>query len=969
MRNSAFYQPAAALAAVLILPWMAFVTGGYNNPFMAKGQITIVSCKGTGLIKNLCAGSAPSNPQAISDFETAGINNWLDAHSLPHDNTVLTYGRADLRNELKAFLLASLVGIIQTPAAQRTANDQAVYDWLQANLQQLEIQYYTAAINEWNKFQNNPCGYTLDPDIAKQYNLTYNSAPFCYPQLYSGLSTPAVPEPNYFLAVGLKSAYGAALSAGSQTGTAGAWVIGNDIKYTAALPLGAGLGAGVVTSVSVAAAASQIFPSSVGLAARVAAGLDVLQASLSAASDAAPFVTGMSAAGAGAIVVAAVAIAIEAGIQAITNQQEIDQMNALSGTLQSIKSTPPDLSSYLNDQPSQFRLEAAFAIQTLPDTPSITTLPQPTAGSNIEFQITPQNGSAGPLTPQATYQDWNKNNISITPWSPSAANSTADGYFIFSKVNSDGSTTPFSLTPTINYLDWNGNQMTASRDEEEFLVVRNDSTLPTCPADALTKVSIQDPSQCSAFVTDTLQFVDSSGQNVSVRFAGTPIFTSASRFTNPINSQGTATITVSSVVPVTSFQVTSPAPLPSGISVSQLDANDLQVQYNSATAQSNTLTFAATNSYGTTTQNVLFTSYGNLQFTSIPNIVTANGVQVRYLVVTNEGSVATITGSNFDSYGLTLTDNNDGTATIAGKTQNFPLLGCAANPGGLNGVCPVVTATDGHTTITTQVSIQAPLPFFQVGSQTVVVTDAGPSYLAPGQPASASLFPNPVFDPDQNITQFSYTGLLPPGLSLSLVNGEILVTGTPAIGSDGDYFVNILANKGVGTWDFRTTIHVGIPLAPHFTSAPEVVLWLHQPSSFSVTATGNPVAQIQQTGGTVPPGITVPSGGGAGNVPLTGTPTAAGTYSIQWQASGIDPTTNQTATVSQTLTIYVQQAGDVNGDGVVDCKDYDVVRQSLGLRTGQTGFNSQADLNGDGLITIEDLSKEALQVSGNPVCH
>jgi hypothetical protein len=236
----------------------------------------------------------------------------------------------------------------------------------------------------------------------------------------------------------------------------------------------------------------------------------------------------MSAAGAGAIVVAA-AIAI----QAITNQQEIDQMNALNGTLQSIESTPPDLSSYLNDDPDRFRLEAALAIQTLPDTPSTTVLPQPTSGSGLEFQIVPQNGNAQPVTKQATYLDWNKNKISISSWSP--ANSTAGGYFILSKISSDGSTTPFSLTPTINYLDWSGNpndRVAGQRGLSGCTKWQHSAHVPCRPSH---KISTQDPSQCSAFVTDTLQLVDSTGQNVSVRFGGTSIFASASRFSTPVD--------------------------------------------------------------------------------------------------------------------------------------------------------------------------------------------------------------------------------------------------------------------------------------------------------------------------------------------------------------------------------------------------------------------------------------------------
>jgi len=49
-------------------------------------------------------------------------------------------------------------------------------------------------------------------------------------------------------------------------------------------------------------------------------------------------------------------------------------------------------------------------------------------------------------------------------------------------------------------------------------------------------------------------------------------------------------------------------------------------------------------------------------------------------------------------------------------------------------------------------------------------------------------------------------------------------------------------------------------------------------------------------------------------------------------------------------------AGDVNGDGVVNCADLAIVTASTGKRTGQAGFDPRADLNGDGIVNLLDLT-------------
>jgi len=46
--------------------------------------------------------------------------------------------------------------------------------------------------------------------------------------------------------------------------------------------------------------------------------------------------------------------------------------------------------------------------------------------------------------------------------------------------------------------------------------------------------------------------------------------------------------------------------------------------------------------------------------------------------------------------------------------------------------------------------------------------------------------------------------------------------------------------------------------------------------------------------------------------------------------------------------------GDLNADGVPDCKDLAIVKGSFGKRAGQPGFDPRADVNGDGMVDIKD---------------
>ncbi len=54
-------------------------------------------------------------------------------------------------------------------------------------------------------------------------------------------------------------------------------------------------------------------------------------------------------------------------------------------------------------------------------------------------------------------------------------------------------------------------------------------------------------------------------------------------------------------------------------------------------------------------------------------------------------------------------------------------------------------------------------------------------------------------------------------------------------------------------------------------------------------------------------------------------------------------------TTVQTTT-YSNRIGDVNGDGFINSLDLAIVKASFGKRTGQSGYNPAADVNGDGIV-------------------
>jgi hypothetical protein len=65
---------------------------------------------------------------------------------------------------------------------------------------------------------------------------------------------------------------------------------------------------------------------------------------------------------------------------------------------------------------------------------------------------------------------------------------------------------------------------------------------------------------------------------------------------------------------------------------------------------------------------------------------------------------------------------------------------------------------------------------------------------------------------------------------------------------------------------------------------------------------------------------------------------------------------------------YTVVVPDVNNDGSVGCDDLTFVKKYFGTKVGQPGYNASADVNGDGVVNVLDLSIVARHLPANTTC-
>ncbi len=89
------------------------------------------------------------------------------------------------------------------------------------------------------------------------------------------------------------------------------------------------------------------------------------------------------------------------------------------------------------------------------------------------------------------------------------------------------------------------------------------------------------------------------------------------------------------------------------------------------------------------------------------------------------------------------------------------------------------------------------------------------------------------------------------------------------------------------------------------------------------------------------------------------------------QGSGVSAIFSNVVTLSTVVAFLPNGSviGDVNNDGLVNCTDVSLLRASFGKRTGQAGFNLNADLNNDGVVDIRDLMVVTRQLPAGTTCQ
>jgi hypothetical protein len=324
-------------------------------------------------------------------------------------------------------------------------------------------------------------------------------------------------------------------------------------------------------------------------------------------------------------------------------------------------------------------------------------------------------------------------------------------------------------------------------------------------------------------------------------------------------------------------------------------------------------------------------------------------------------AAATLTASGALPAGVTLTDNGNGTAVLAGTpavgtTGSYPLVLTATSPAG--------TATQAFTLIvtgppvfTSKASVTAnagsalsfqvtatgnPTPTLsRTGTLPTGVTfTAGPDGTAvlAGTPTVTGVFPLTLTATNSlgSITQAftltvvrvpvvtsSATGTatvgtafakgiissgfptpvatvsgLPAGLIFTAdTRGGGLITGSPAAGSGGSYPVIVTVTNSAGTG--TQTITLTVRQLPAFTSAATATATRGVPFTFAVTTSGYPAPSLSYSG-ILPRGLRIVSPG-KGTATVSGTVTASpGIYLLTFSAG------NTVGTVRQTFTLTVR---------------------------------------------------------------
>jgi len=370
-------------------------------------------------------------------------------------------------------------------------------------------------------------------------------------------------------------------------------------------------------------------------------------------------------------------------------------------------------------------------------------------------------------------------------------------------------------------------------------------------------------------------------QSYTVVVGQAPAFTSAASAKASVGSPYSFKVTTSGY-PAPSFGWSN---VPAGLTFKDNRNGTATLAGTPTTAGTYAMALSAASGYGTAQQTLTVTVRQAPAITSANAAALTVGTPGSFSVTTTGSPVAAITSSGSLPSGVTLTDNKDGTATLAGTPAagtkgSYPITITAAN-----GVQPNATQSF---TLTVGNAPAAP-----------AITSASAATFAVGTQGSFTV--RTTGSPTAAISAAS-SPALPSGITFAdNGNGTATLAGTPS--APGSYQLTITASNGLSpdaTQSFTLTV-TSSKVAPQITSANATALAAGQPGTFTVTTTGSPTAAISATSSpALPSGVTF-TDNGDGTATLAGTPKAGsqGSYVLTVTAS------NPAGTATQALTLTV----------------------------------------------------------------
>ena len=380
------------------------------------------------------------------------------------------------------------------------------------------------------------------------------------------------------------------------------------------------------------------------------------------------------------------------------------------------------------------------------------------------------------------------------------------------------------------------------------------------------------------------------GQAFTLTVDESPTITSADHATFTAGTAGSFTVTTSAGFPVATT-VGKTGALPSGVTFTDNGDGTATLAGTPAagTGGSYPLTITATNGASTpATQSFTLTVDASPTITSADHATFTTGTPGSFTVTTSGGAGSvTVSSAGTLPAGVSLSDNGDGTATLAGTP--------AAGTGGSYAI--TITASDGVTADATQLftlSVQQP----------AVITSADHATFTRGVAGSFTVTTAPGVPAATTITE---SGSLPAGVSFTdNGNGTATLAGTPT--GSGSFPITITASNGVAP-DATQSFTLTVVQAPDVTSADHATFTVGSAGSFTVT-TSPAASSLTVSGAALPSGVTF-SDNANGTATLAGTPAAGtgGAYSLSLKA------TNAIGFTTQTFTLTVRElAGFTSAD-------------------------------------------------------